>query len=390
MITLNLQYIIYNKKVIMCDLGLMEFHGPFGGSLGYHGHLIDILKSGLQKYIRRGEKEKAIRCAIDLDLFYLFEPKSKGIRTNMINRLRIISCEEFCWGNPRIFNQMQILITSWSNHRNSDRIKGTRALIEIVNLLCSSRPARMISFIRAAYKHGPLYSEIKHKYSEIYKNLTIPIQNLEDVNLSKQGDTDILSSWINQFNYFFQNKSDKCIYWAFKIMNIKDKCARRYRRTGPEYILWEYLFEKLDLTISQKKPIDVLFNWYKNNKSEHWMYLINAIMICLQYKKLNIASDIDAYYSIPETSNLSEIAIKNIVQNHKKTKFEIDDYCIDQHTEKGRKKNRGPIHFAKIGSYVENENLDILNKTYKDIYLDLKYIRENKPVSCNKKMLNQI
>ena len=43
----------------------------------------------------------------------------------MINRLRIISCEEFCWGNPRIFNQMQILITSWSNHRNSDRIKGT-------------------------------------------------------------------------------------------------------------------------------------------------------------------------------------------------------------------------------------------------------------------------
>ena len=101
-------------------------------------------------------------------------------------------------------------------------------------------------------------------------------------------------------------------------MNIKDKCARRYRRTGPEYILWEYLFEKLDLTISQKKPIDVLFNWYKNNKSEHWMYLINAIMICLQYKKLNIASDIDAYYSIPETSNLSEIATKNIVQNHKK------------------------------------------------------------------------
>ena len=42
----------------------MEYHGPFGGTITHHGYLLDTIKSSLQKYIRRNETNKAIRCAL--------------------------------------------------------------------------------------------------------------------------------------------------------------------------------------------------------------------------------------------------------------------------------------------------------------------------------------
>ena len=359
---------------------LMEYHGPFGGSRGYHGHLLDILKSGLQKYIRRGETTKAIRCAIDLDLFYIFEPKSKGIRTNMINRLRIISCEEFCWGNPLLFRQVDNQIELWNKYRVNDRTEGAKAIIILIKILEQVKPVRMISFIRAAQKHGPLYPKILSKYSSLYQDLEGSNIELINTNLTKMGDVSEMQEFIDKFNHYFINNNDRCVYWAFKIMNIKAKCSRRFRRTGSEYILWEYLINYLNLEESLLDPINVLFKWYKNNKSEHWMYLINAIMIALNYNKKNIVSNLDNYYTNIESNNITKEGVNQIVSNHKNTLFEIDDYCIDQHTGKGRSKNRGPIHFAKIGSFVQDENKEILNNTYKNIYMDLKYIKEGKPV----------
>ena len=362
---------------------LMEYHGPFGGSIGFHAHALDTLKSALQKYIRRGNKEKAIRCAVDLDMFYKFEPKAKGIRTNMINRLRIISCEEFCWGNPLLFKEMDNQLELWTKNRADNRVEGTRAIISMVDILTKSKPVRMISFIRAAYKHGPLYKEILDNYPELYENINPELLELDNTSLIKEGDPYTMKNLIGQFDYHFKKKSDKCVYWAFKIMNMEDKCARRYRRKGSEYILWEYLLDKLQLENSLKIPIETLFKWYKNNKSEHWMYLINAIMVCLEYEKKSIQSNLEAHYPNIVAVDLSVEEIEKVMDDHKNTLFEIDDYCLDQHTSKGRSKNRGPIHFAKVGSYVEDENKEILNETYKKIYMDLKYITKGQNVGKN-------
>lgn len=73
--------------------------------LSYHGHTIDILKSSLQKYIRRGDFNKAIYAALELDIFKYFpdkpDPNSTkfqrrpiSIRTNLIHRLMIILIED--------------------------------------------------------------------------------------------------------------------------------------------------------------------------------------------------------------------------------------------------------------------------------------------------------
>ena len=90
------------KDIIYNDMGDISYHGPFGGTTTYHGFDIGDLKSCLQKYIRRGESAKAIRVILELDRLYLYERsigKSCGLRTNMINRIRILACEDFADSN---------------------------------------------------------------------------------------------------------------------------------------------------------------------------------------------------------------------------------------------------------------------------------------------------
>ena len=103
------------NKSLKMDIGKMEYHGPFGGSKSYHGYRIDTLKSALQKYIRRAETNKSIKCALELDYFYNI-PKARGIRTNMINRLRIIQPDPVPISNIETFLSLYIFVKLSTNN----------------------------------------------------------------------------------------------------------------------------------------------------------------------------------------------------------------------------------------------------------------------------------
>jgi hypothetical protein len=55
----------------------------------WNGYPADVMKSGLQKYIRRGMIDKALYCAGELDLFKDApnEALGEGARTNFLHRL---------------------------------------------------------------------------------------------------------------------------------------------------------------------------------------------------------------------------------------------------------------------------------------------------------------
>ena len=77
------------------DMGQMKFKGLFGGSITYSGYSIDVVKSQLQKSIRRGEINLAVNAALELYRFsYLPDNVGKGIVTNLYNRLHVIVAEE--------------------------------------------------------------------------------------------------------------------------------------------------------------------------------------------------------------------------------------------------------------------------------------------------------
>jgi hypothetical protein len=348
------------------QLGKMEYHGPFGGTVTYHGHSLDNMKSCLQKYIRRGETEKAIRCALELELLSKLGDKTKGLRTNMINRLRIISGEEFADSCPKAIIPIAKYIANWERDRKLSLNQSAKWLICLIRTMEKIPKSRMVSFTRAAYKYAPLVESLKDKYKSLYDGIDQTIDIITYSNI-KETDSDNLGYFLGRFIYHFDMESDKCFYWAFKIMDIKEKVSRRYRRTGAEYSLWEYLFVKFPNHLI----LSVYFNWYKKNPSEHWIYLITAIKTALNLNK----NDLPHYQKIIETIDISDEEVEKIILDHMSQDFILDDYCIDKHTSEGRKKNRGAIHFAEIGSHVNNES-PYVNSVYKNIYKELKYLSE--------------
>lgn len=79
-----------------------------------------VIKSGIQKSIRRCDEKASIAYAIEGDLFYLAEKegRAKPNRTNLMNRLRICLVED-------MFDWQTILITEpwftqWEHQRQNE------------------------------------------------------------------------------------------------------------------------------------------------------------------------------------------------------------------------------------------------------------------------------
>ncbi len=108
----------------------------------FHGHSIDVLKSGLQKYVRRGNVEAAMYCLGELDLFSECEGGER-IRTNMIHRLMTIYMEDIGLGGVKSWARVDELVFGWLKDRSQ-----TRLIQELVQLLCAAKKTRACSFAR--------------------------------------------------------------------------------------------------------------------------------------------------------------------------------------------------------------------------------------------------
>lgn len=131
------------------------------------GHSLDVLKSGLQKYIRRGEEEKALYCARELDLFAEAEGGER-IRSNMIHRFMIIYLEDIGLGDIGLWDvvhkYINILLTERTKS-NRNRLYEINAINNIVRLLCRARKTRACSFIRA-WVHVQVVTPPIHEFTQ--------------------------------------------------------------------------------------------------------------------------------------------------------------------------------------------------------------------------------
>ncbi len=95
--------------------------GVFGGT-SINGIKTDILKSGMQKYIRRGILEKALYCTVELDMFKELkgDKKVKALRSNMRNRLIVTLCEDIGISDWRIYEKIDSLFKLWEENRYSE------------------------------------------------------------------------------------------------------------------------------------------------------------------------------------------------------------------------------------------------------------------------------
>lgn len=114
------------------------------------GYDFSVMKSGLQKYIRRGNEEKAVKCIEELDRFAELGHEGERLRTNMLHRLQIIFLEDIGIGNYYLWGNMCEWMTLLFNERkkvNRDRKTEIRTLELIVRNLCKSKKTRAASFM---------------------------------------------------------------------------------------------------------------------------------------------------------------------------------------------------------------------------------------------------
>ena len=207
-------------------------------SVSHHGYKLDMLKSGMQKYLRRREFEKMTWCVMEIFKFELWaedekeKKMCKGIISNLLNRIIVMMDEEL------LFCEVQnyVLLRKFIEMFESDRKNGGKFLVLICRTLANSRLLRRASDIRAFW------------------DFRIRFGNEKDVELSDQ-------EYFNKFVECFERKDDECFKWMFKIFNGKKKGDKvRFRRKDNIYMI---VLHKIIYHTSYMNPVYIKKIFFK-------------------------------------------------------------------------------------------------------------------------------
>ena len=318
-------------------------------SLSYYGHKLDILKSGLQKYMRRREEEKMLWCLGEIYLFKVYarteqeKKATRGIITNLINRIIVMLDEELLFIEWDKYLMVYNLIEKFEKSDRNDFI----SLIKICKILCNSRLLRRNSDIRAHFNF----------------NMRKADSNKPDNLVEKESEEDTDNWYFRNFKKYFEKGDHACFYWMFMIYTAQrtgDK--RRFNRKDNIYIVWEFLFK-----IAFGNPLLTrclnyrLKEFYNKSKKERCIFLTAAIDLCLE--KDNINWDANMLLNEPEAD---EKDVEKMFKNRKRLTF--DNYVIDMHTSLGRKLGKNGIDFMEEGSYVKDEDSEFIVEEWRDSY----------------------
>ena len=352
----------------------MKWKGLFGGSTSWNNLKIDLVKSGIQKYIRRGDLEKAIWMTIELDLFSRLDGgKAESIRTNMINRIKVILVEEiFDWS---VLQNVFVWIRKWQLNRSNEN-KSRFYLLNIVKTLVESKKIRIISDSKAYLNQDNIADKLNNsKYNSLFETKNEWDNNMErGVEWLKPTEMNnlLLKEYFSRMLYLLEKKNMNAIYWMNKIIQLDSK-ERRYRRKGNVWLIWDYL---LNVEYVKENPLfDTtilnLFELYKDGLSEKMLFILSAIL----YHILEIDWDNDMGIEPLTNSQVRQYYTTNMELN----KIELDDYIYDWHSGEGRKKGKNLIDFAKEGSLVENQDNRYLVPLLRELYIDWKVYQTSLP-----------
>ena len=344
-------------------------------SISHCGYKLDILKSAVQKYLRRREFDKMVWCVAEIYLFEVFKKTqtdiraTKGIISNLLNRLIIMLDEEMLFVECERYLLIRKYIEEFEHKNRGDFM----CLYKICKILCESRMIRRGSDIRGYW--DPKRRKIEGIYDE---NSTDEI-------------------YFILFKDEFEKKDNKCFMWMFKIFNGKrEGQVKRYRRKENIYMIWEYLFKRKNIkenSILRKCLEYRLKEFHKKNRSERFIFLTAAIDIAMYMDSSNFNGEGKLFgkkeekigsmkNELDDRLNEEEI-IKSVFNGYKKMK--IDDYAIDMHTSAGRKMGKNKVDFIASGAVIVDEDKEYFVKEWRDCYNKTKIASFTAAVELRKK-----
>ena len=314
----------------------------------WNNYPADIMKSGLQKYIRRSVLSKALYCAAELDLFK-DAPNTKeaeGIRTNFLHRLMIIFMEDV--ENLALFDTIYTKMNQLFQERDkADRSKEKEAqwITEVVTLLVRSKKARACSHVRALF--NPKYQPLHARYPSMNSLWSVGQNTLEHN--------------CTMFKKHLKEKSLLAVQYAFWIEASEEKLPQKlFRSSQPVWFIFHQLMNPLQ--VAKTERVKKFVEWYK----EHIGGMKEGFMCWL----LPLLHELDVVPS--GTADAGEIP-PYVARNREGHTIEVDDYVLDKHTSKGR--GKGLVEFALVGAWVEPQ-ADFVNPLWKQFYEDGKRYEE--------------
>ncbi len=361
------------KGLQVSNNGQMEWHGMFGSTITYSGYKMDVMKSGIQKYIRRGMVDKALYCGFEM--FRLGEIGGNAAVTNLFNRIRIIAAEDVGVADFSVV----IAVIDYVNRgeRNPAILKG------MIKALAECKKTRVGSHLCNVYKRpesreyarskGILidsdYAEEDEKFIEQHKNEQ-PFKDVEN--------EDLKGCALIFYKRLLDRNFNAVTWWGFfehyaATDNLKIKMRDAYydgnkwrKSSRPISILFDVLDMFVDknamnvikmacFSMAEPKPTKNKPN--PRNDTKYMPVLsISAALFDVKYE----------YVSIPGDNS----GLKNLLSG--KYELEVDDYVIDKHTSEGAQKGKTRKDFVNEGAVVYPEDMRFHFDQLADVYMGCK------------------
>ena len=304
----------------------------------YSGYEIGIIKSAIQKFLRRRMPSEMKWCVEEIYRFRSLARNekelkaSKALISNLVNRIIVMMDEELLFNEWAIYLKCRFLIDKFLEEDNVEY------LYEICDLLCGAKLIRYSSDVSCYH-------------------MKMAIKAIED-------DEDVYQKF-EQFKIEMENGD---VVKAFKIaihlfLNKKEEKLKKrvLRRDHPIYLIWDYLLnlEKVNANENLKKSILYRFKEFPKDRGEKKLFLTSAISLCIYSER------IDWGVNWMEISRVASEKIEGYL--------EIPSYAIDMHTKKGREMGKNRSDFAKEGSLVVDEDKEYYNEEYRQFYNQCKF-----------------
>lgn len=309
--------------------------------------------------------EKALYCAGECDLFKEAPNagQGEGIRTNFLHRLMVIFMEDVenmsLW--PDMTHKMKEIFEE-RKKENRDKAKEERLISEVVIQLGASTKARMCSHIRAVF--NPKYKPIHGSYPLLQPLWTAIEQNEKEKTLGT------LERNCKLYSKYVKEKNILAVYYGFQIEGSEEKLKEKILRSfDPVWYLFQQLLNPMDP--KQSAVVNKFIEWNK----EHMGKLGESFMCWLLPLLYHLG--VISQGELPNV-NFADYPM-NWDQNRAGVKIEMDEFVVDKHTAKGRRKGKGLIEFALHGSLVENP-APFVNPLWKQFYEDGKRMDDGVPI----------
>lgn len=388
----------------------------------YHGHAYDVIKSMLQKSVRRNEREQCTDAIFESLVMYIAQAirsketgegstsSSKGNVTNTLTRLKVIAVEDIGIGDPSLVvflkERFDKLVVSGSKKNSKVELYLDRERFEVCVKLAyeialrltdkTKKKCRLPSHLRAAMWRLYHKNCSGHKQLEEFKSETISSSDNPTA----------------EFKKLWLQKSDECFYhWfslIFKLQSKNDGSGwerdQDASTAARSILVW---IIKQNKCANKSKIYTVLLDWFDNvatgvdkdgGYSEFWIFGVQIILVSMLdgdvdsidfnsnvNANFNSNANVDVDFGVDENEFEWKTSFKHFLD---KKSLTIHPHYIDIHTREG-KKNSTHLQFVNEGALLDEECklIERGREHYETVYkllVDLKIDFKQPPLTGSK------